>query len=59
MVFSSNLFLLYFLPAFLVIYFLTGKGFKNAFALAASILFYAWGAPDFIFIVLGSILLDF
>lgn len=59
MVFSSNLFLLYFLPVFLIIYFLLGKRFKNPFALAASILFYAWGAPDFIFIVLGSIVTDY
>jgi alginate O-acetyltransferase complex protein AlgI len=59
MVFSSNLFLLYFLPAFLVIYFLLGKRYKNIFALASSIFFYAWGAPDFIFIVLGSIVIDY
>jgi alginate O-acetyltransferase complex protein AlgI len=59
MVFSSNLFLLYFLPVFLVIYFMLGKRGKNIFALAASIFFYSWGAPDFIFIVLGSIIIDF
>ena len=59
MVFSSSLFLLYFLPAFLIIYFLLGKKLKNIFALTASIFFYAWGAPDFIFIVIGSIVIDF
>lgn len=59
MVFSSNLFLLYFLPVFLIIYFMVGKKLKNPFALFASILFYAWGAPDFIFIVLASIVADF
>ncbi len=59
MVFSSSLFLLYFLPAFLIIYFILGKRFKNIFALLASIFFYAWGAPDFIFVVLGSIFIDF
>lgn len=59
MVFSSNLFLLYFLPAFLIIYFVLGKQLKNIFALLSSILFYAWGAPDFIFIVLGSIVVDY
>ena len=59
MVFSSSLFLLYFLPAFLIIYFILGKRYKNLFALLASIFFYAWGAPDFIFIVLGSIFIDF
>lgn len=59
MVFSSSLFLLYFLPAFLLIYYLLPKAVKNIFALLASIFFYAWGAPDFIFIVLGSIVIDF
>ena len=59
MVFSSSLFLLYFLPTFLVIYFLLGKKLKNYFALLASIFFYSWGAPDFIFIVLGSIIIDY
>jgi alginate O-acetyltransferase complex protein AlgI len=59
MVFSSNLFLVYFFPAFLVLYFLLGTRLKNPFVLLASIFFYAWGAPDFIFIVLGSIAADY
>ena len=59
MVFSSSLFILYFLPAFLIIYFILPQKLKNYFALIASIFFYAWGAPVFIFIVLGSITLDF
>jgi alginate O-acetyltransferase complex protein AlgI len=59
MVFSSSLFLLYFFPAFLIIYFVLPTKFKNIFILLASILFYAWGAPDFIVFVLGSITIDF
>jgi len=59
MVFSSDLFLLYFFPAFLITYFILGPKLKNIFALIASIFFYSWGAPDFIFIVLGSITIDF
>lgn len=59
MVFSSSLFLLYFLPAFLLLYYLSPRFLKNYVALLASIFFYAWGAPDFIFIVLGSIVIDF
>lgn len=59
MVFSSSLFLLYFLPAFLLVYYLSPKLLKNYVALIASLFFYAWGAPDFIFIVVGSIVLDF
>jgi alginate O-acetyltransferase complex protein AlgI len=59
MVFSSILFLLYFLPAFLVIYYVLPYKFRNLWVLVASVLFYTWGAPDFIFIVLGSIIADF
>jgi alginate O-acetyltransferase complex protein AlgI len=59
MVFSSTIFLFYFLPVFLVLYFITPHKYKNYTALAASLLFYAWGAPDFIFIVLASIFADF
>jgi len=59
MVFSSSLFLLYFLPVFLIVYYLLPVKLKNIFTLLASIFFYAWGAPDFIFIVLGSIFIDF
>ncbi|GAB1418708.1 MBOAT family O-acyltransferase [Bacteroidales bacterium] len=59
MVFSSSLFLLYFLPLFLVFYYLSPRFLKNYVALLASIFFYAWGAPDFIFIVLASIVADF
>ena len=59
MVFSSTLFLAYFLPLFLLIYLLTPHKLRNITLLAASILFYAWGAPDLIFIVLASIVVDF
>jgi alginate O-acetyltransferase complex protein AlgI len=59
MVFSSSLFLLYFLPAFLLLYFVVPHKLKNYVALIASVAFYAWGAPDFIFIVIGSIIIDF
>ncbi|MDD2324038.1 MAG: MBOAT family protein, partial [Bacteroidales bacterium] len=36
-----------------------GTKWKNLWILLTSILFYAWGAPDFIFIVVGSIIADF
>ena len=59
MVFSSSLFLLYFLPVFLLFYYFSDVKYKNYVALAASLFFYAWGAPSFIFIVIGSIIIDF
>ena len=54
MVFSSNIFLLYFLPAFLVLYFLCPRKFRNYVVLLFSIVFYAYGGPDFVLILLGS-----
>lgn len=59
MVFSSSIFLLYFLPVFLLVYFSVGKSLKNPVILAASILFYAWGAPKFVFVILASTIIDF
>ncbi len=59
MVFSSITFLIYFLPVLLVIYFILDKQYKNIFLLLASIAFYSWGAPRFIFVILGTTVLDF
>ena len=59
MVFSSSIFLLYFLPLFLLVYTATPKKFKNYTLLLASIFFYSWGAPKFIFVILASTIVDF
>lgn len=59
MVFSSITFLLYFLPVFIIIYSILPKLFRNWFILIASIFFYSWGAPTFVFLLLGSTILDF
>jgi len=59
MVFSSTLFLFIFLPLFLVIYHITPEKLKNYVLLAASIVFYAWGAPKFLFILLASLIANF
>lgn len=59
MVFSSIVFLLYFLPVFLLTYYLVPKKLKNPVILLFSIFFYSWGAPRFIFVILGTTFLDF
>lgn len=59
MVFSSIIFLLYFLPVFLLIYFFTPRNLKNYLILGFSTFFYAWGEPFFVFILFGSTILDF
>ena len=59
MVFSSILFLLYFLPVFMLVYVLLPQKAKNYWALLVSILFYAWGAPNFLYVVLSTSIIDF
>ncbi len=59
MVFSSVVFLAYFLPVFLLVYNILPHKFRNYWVLLASIVFYAWGAPKFIFVVVGTIAVDF
>jgi len=59
MVFSSIIFLFYFLPVFFLVYYLADKKYRNAIILAGSVFFYAWGAPKFIFILLGTTIVDF
>ena len=60
MVFSSITFLFYFLPIFLAAYLVTPtiKG-KNIVTLLFSLIFYAWGEPRFVFILLISIAFNF
>jgi len=59
MVFSSIYFLIYFLPAFLLLYSILPKALKNIFLLLVSIFFYSWGGPKFIFAILGTSFIDF
>lgn len=59
MIFSSALFLVYFLPVFMILLFLVPSRFRNWLILTGSLLFYAWGAPVFVFIVAGAVTADF
>jgi alginate O-acetyltransferase complex protein AlgI len=59
MVFSSILFLFYFLPVFLGLYWLVPARLKNPVALLASLLFYAWGGLSFLALFLGSVVVNF
>ena len=58
MLFSSIVFLFYFLPAVSALYYLFrfNVPIKNAILLVASLFFYAWGEPWFLFVMLASIL---
>ena len=59
MVFSSTLFLFYFLPGFLLLYYAVPARFQNAVALLASLGFYAWGGLHFLALFLASVLVNF
>ena len=59
MVFSSNVFLLYFMPIFFLVYFILPKKIRNYFLLLASLLFYAYGAPEFIIQLIVSTIANF
>ncbi len=56
MLFSSINFLYYFLPCVLIIYFVTPTKYKNIILLISSLLFYFYGEPIYILIMLASIL---
>ena len=55
MLFSSNLFLFFFLPAVLLIYYLLDRRLRNGFLLLASLVFYAWGTGSFVVKMIASI----
>ncbi|MCI8366280.1 MAG: MBOAT family protein [Eggerthellaceae bacterium] len=56
MVFSSSVFLFAFLPLFLAAYFaMPRRGAKNVVLLLFSLLFYAWGEPVYVWLMVGSI----
>lgn len=59
MVFSSLLFLFRFLPFVLLLYFIAPKKLRNTILFAVSLLFYAWGEPVYIVIMLFSTVVDY
>lgn len=59
MLFSSTVFLFYFLPIVLGLYFISPRPIKNTILLVASLFFYAWGEPRFVLIMLASIAMNY
>lgn len=59
MLFSSMTFVYMFLPIVLLLYLVTKKELHNPILLVASILFYAWGEPKYLAIMLLTILINF
>lgn len=62
MLFSSSTFLFLFLPAVIVVYYTIlrkNRTLQNVFLFLASLLFYAWGEPAFVFVMLLSIFANY
>ena len=59
MLFSSIVFLFSFLPAVMILYYLLPVRFRNVILLLASLVFYAWGEPVYLFLMLRSILFNY
>ena len=55
MVFSSSVFLFVFLPTLLSLYFIAADKFRNAILLVFSLVFYAWGEPKNVFLMIATI----
>ena len=55
MVFSGIPFLYYFLPCVLILYFIVPNFLKNAVLLLSSLIFYGWGEPKYVFLMLTTI----
>lgn len=59
MVFSSLTFIFFFLPITLLVYYASPRKMKNTILLLLSIVFYAWGEPVYVFLILFSTVMDY
>ncbi len=59
MVFASGIFLYFFLPIFLAVYYLTPRKWKSLLIAVASYIFYGWWRPDFVLLMWFSTVLDY
>ena len=59
MVFSSLTFMFFFLPIVLLVYYVSPKQFKHLFILISGLVFYAWGEPVYVVIMIVSTLIDY
>ena len=59
MLFSGIPFLYYFLPVVLMLYFAIPKKLKNTVLLISSLVFYGWGEPKYVILMVASIVVGF
>ena len=59
MVFSDSVFICVFLPIVLAGYYICPKRLRNSFLLLVSLVFYAWGEPKYVFLMMFSIAINY
>ena len=59
MLFSSITFLYYFLPSVLILYFIVPKKLKNTVLMLSSLVFYGWGEPKYVVLMIASIVIGY
>ena len=59
MLFSSNTFLFTFLPLVIILYFVVPEKYRNHILLAASLIFYSWGEPVYVFLMIFSAVFNY
>ena len=59
MLFNSELFIFYFLPILLILYYIPGNRLRNFLLMAAGLIFYGYGEPKFVFALIFSMLMNY
>lgn len=59
MLFSSNVFLFAFLPVTLLLYYISPRKLRNPVLLLWSLVFYGWGEPVYLFLMIGTIVVNY
>lgn len=59
MLFSSNVFLFAYLPVVLFLYYISPRWLRNPVLLLFSLFFYGWGEPVYLFLMIGTIVMDY
>ncbi len=59
MLFSSNVFLYFYIPIVLILYYLSPRRFRNPVLFLVSLVFYGWGEPVYVLLMVATILLNY
>lgn len=59
MLFSSNVFLYFYLPVVLLLYYISPRKIRNLVLFAVSLFFYGWGEPVYLFLMIFTVLLNY